>query len=206
MSSSLWPYGLQPARLLCPWDFPGKNTGVGCPFLLQGIFLSQGLKLCLLCLLRWQADSLPLCHLEAPINISTPVIKQIVALFIFWEFPLHVDIWYSQWLFQRPHNVTWSIASPNLYWTCGLFFCCTSLRKGHTQSEIYSSWTPDALLDYQQTFETLLDYKSRRFKVRAEEMEATRRLRLHAKIEGKPGHSIKEDTIRAWHRKERQIC
>ena len=29
---------LQPARLLCPWDFPGKNTGVGCHFLLQGIF------------------------------------------------------------------------------------------------------------------------------------------------------------------------
>ena len=25
-------------RFLCPWDFPGKNTGVGCPFLLQGIF------------------------------------------------------------------------------------------------------------------------------------------------------------------------
>ena len=34
--------GLQPARLLCPWDFPGKNTGVGCHFLLQGIFLTQG--------------------------------------------------------------------------------------------------------------------------------------------------------------------
>jgi len=31
-------YGLQPTRLLCPWNFPGKNTGVGCHFLLQGIF------------------------------------------------------------------------------------------------------------------------------------------------------------------------
>ena len=31
-----------PARLLCPWDSPGKNTGVGCHFLLQGIFLTQG--------------------------------------------------------------------------------------------------------------------------------------------------------------------
>ena len=37
-SDSLRPYGLQPARLLCPWDSPGKNTGVGCHFLLQGIF------------------------------------------------------------------------------------------------------------------------------------------------------------------------
>ena len=30
------------ARLLCWWNFPGKNTGVGCPFLLQGIFPTQG--------------------------------------------------------------------------------------------------------------------------------------------------------------------
>ena len=30
VSDSLWPHGLQPTRLLCPWDFPGKNTGVGC--------------------------------------------------------------------------------------------------------------------------------------------------------------------------------
>ena len=35
VSDSLRPYGLQPARLLCPWDSPGKNTGVGCHFLLQ---------------------------------------------------------------------------------------------------------------------------------------------------------------------------
>ena len=30
MPDSLWPFGLYPTRLLCPWDFPGKNTGVGC--------------------------------------------------------------------------------------------------------------------------------------------------------------------------------
>ena len=35
MSDSLWSHGLQPARLLCPWDFPGKNTEVGCHFLLH---------------------------------------------------------------------------------------------------------------------------------------------------------------------------
>ena len=38
MSDSLWPYGLQPARLLCPWDCPSKIIGMGCHFLLQGIF------------------------------------------------------------------------------------------------------------------------------------------------------------------------
>ena len=38
VSDSLWPHGLQPSRLLCPWDFPGKSTGVGCH--------------CLLCIIR----------------------------------------------------------------------------------------------------------------------------------------------------------
>ena len=41
----LQPHRLQPARLLYPWDFPGKNTGVGCHFLLQGIFPIQGSNL-----------------------------------------------------------------------------------------------------------------------------------------------------------------
>ena len=35
MSDSVRPYGQQPTRLLCPWDSPGKNTGVGCHFLLH---------------------------------------------------------------------------------------------------------------------------------------------------------------------------
>ena len=42
VSDSLRPHGLQPTRLLCPWHFPGKKTGVGCHFLLQGIFPTQG--------------------------------------------------------------------------------------------------------------------------------------------------------------------
>ena len=44
-------------------DSPGKSTGVGCHFLLQGIFPTQGLNLCLL---HWQADSLPLSHQGSP--------------------------------------------------------------------------------------------------------------------------------------------
>ena len=36
------PHGLQPATRLCPWNFPGRNTGVGCHCLLQEIFLTQG--------------------------------------------------------------------------------------------------------------------------------------------------------------------
>ena len=46
-------------RLLCPWDFLGKNTGVGCHLLPQGIFWTQGSNPGLL---HWQAGSLPLSH------------------------------------------------------------------------------------------------------------------------------------------------
>ena len=41
-------HGLQPSRLLCPWYFPGKNTGVDCHSLFQGIFQAQGLNMSLL--------------------------------------------------------------------------------------------------------------------------------------------------------------
>ena len=42
MPDSSQPHGLQPARLLCPWNSTGKIPGVGCHFLLQGIFPTQG--------------------------------------------------------------------------------------------------------------------------------------------------------------------
>ena len=42
MSKSLRPCGVYPTRILRPWDFPGKSTGVGCQSLLQGIFPTQG--------------------------------------------------------------------------------------------------------------------------------------------------------------------
>ena len=45
VSTSLQHHGLQPTRLLCPWDSPGKNPGVGCRALLQGIFLTQPFNL-----------------------------------------------------------------------------------------------------------------------------------------------------------------
>ena len=51
VSDSLRRYGLEPTRLLCPWDYH---------FLLHGIFLTQGSNLRLLCLLHRQAGSLPL--------------------------------------------------------------------------------------------------------------------------------------------------
>ena len=48
MSDSYWPHGLQPTRLLRPWDFPGKSTGVGCHHLLQCYILHIHILLLLL--------------------------------------------------------------------------------------------------------------------------------------------------------------
>ena len=63
MSDFLWPHGLLPTRLLCPWDSPGKNTEVGCHALLQEIFLTQGLNSSLL---RCRQILYPLSHLGSP--------------------------------------------------------------------------------------------------------------------------------------------
>ena len=68
---SLKPCGLQATRLLWPWDFPGKNTGVGCHALLQVIFPTQGLNWCLLYFLKWQVGSLPLAQPGKPLITST---------------------------------------------------------------------------------------------------------------------------------------
>ena len=59
----LQPHGLQPTRLLCPWD-----SEVGHHVLLQGIFLTQESNPCLL---TWQADSLPMSHQGRPACSST---------------------------------------------------------------------------------------------------------------------------------------
>ena len=56
------PHGLQPTKLLCPWDSPGKNTRLGCHGLLQGIFQTQESNWCLLHLLHCRWSLYPLSH------------------------------------------------------------------------------------------------------------------------------------------------
>ena len=84
--------------LLCPWDFPGKNTGVGCHFLLQGIFLTQGLNLGLLhcgqilCCLSHQGsrsswEVLTSCRIS-PKSPNTGVFKKKKFILFIW---LHLD-------------------------------------------------------------------------------------------------------------------
>ena len=49
MSNSMWPHRWQPTRLPCPWDSPGKNTGVGCHFLLQCMKVKSESEVAQLC-------------------------------------------------------------------------------------------------------------------------------------------------------------
>ena len=78
--SLVWLSGLMDlwhASLLCLWNFPGKNTGVSCHALLQGIIPTQGLNSHLL-QLHWKADSLPWSHWgtpEATITSSNKVLQ-----------------------------------------------------------------------------------------------------------------------------------
>ena len=76
-SDSLQPRGLQPTRLLCPWDSPGKSTGVGCHFLFQRTSPTQGQNPGLL---HWQADSSPLSHLGVP-QVQEPASKLVLPDF-----------------------------------------------------------------------------------------------------------------------------
>ena len=118
---SLQPHGLQPTRLLCPRNFPGKNTGVGCHAFLQGIFLTQGSNPHLLLLLHWQADSLPLSHLVS----STWPLKSFNSTSWIKSWTKHIDTIYTKmgFLQRKLHlrEVSWSmfmheISSPFRKW------------------------------------------------------------------------------------------
>ena len=77
-----------PSRLLCPWNFPGKNSGVGLLFPSPGDPPTQGSNPHLL---HWQADPLSLCHLDSHIEGTRQdwkkklFIKSLIdCLFVFW--------------------------------------------------------------------------------------------------------------------------
>ena len=95
MSDSLWPHGQDPTRLLSPWDFPGKNTGVGYHLLLQWIFPTLGSNPCLLHLLHWQEKCLPLCHLGSPSITSSCLVSVskcpiiMITTSVSYKFPKH---------------------------------------------------------------------------------------------------------------------
>ena len=71
---TLQPHRLYPAGLLCPWNSPGKNTGVGCHSLLQGIFLPQGWNLGLLHCRQI------VCHLTTREACTSPRDSQVLSV------------------------------------------------------------------------------------------------------------------------------
>ena len=89
ISTSLWSHGLQPARLLCPWNSPGKSPGVGSHSLLQGIFPSQESNLGLL---HCRQILYCLSHEGSPQNEEVP--KDLI-LFEFHFLISNVFLWFS---------------------------------------------------------------------------------------------------------------
>ena len=83
-------------RLLCPWDFPGKDTERGCHFFLQGIFLTQRLNPHQL---HQQMDSLPLSHLESSLKCFLCAkyrckpcqVSQVLPVFCFTKIPRNLS-------------------------------------------------------------------------------------------------------------------
>ena len=78
MSDCLWPHGLQPTRLLHPWDFPGKSTGVGCH-----------------CLLR----TISIHNYNLKYSIDLLVVMTYQFFFLFWKF-------WSQFITFKPIHLT----------------------------------------------------------------------------------------------------
>ena len=82
--ASLWTIACQAP--LCPWNFQGKNTRVGCHFLFQGNFPTQGWNPYLLRLLHWWAGSLPLSHRGSPLLwFSSVQFSQYLLHLLHWQ-------------------------------------------------------------------------------------------------------------------------
>ena len=140
--------------LLCQWDSPGKNTGVGCHALLQGIFLTQGSNLHFLCLLRWQAGSLPLGPPGKPLlshqlmlitiadfgskeTLHTVTFRSLFSICLF-------CIWECVWVWEEGRDLTLLFGWKSSFWIKSNHdndcffgqlwflwcFCCQTIEEG----------------------------------------------------------------------------
>ena len=85
----LGPHRRQPTRLSRPWDSPGKNTGVGCHFLLQRIFPTQGLNLGLLHCRQTPA----LQAVSLPLNIQGSLVHKYICVYCIWSHHFMANRW-----------------------------------------------------------------------------------------------------------------
>ena len=113
VSESVWPHGRQPTRPRSSWGSPGKNTGVGCHGLLQGIFPTQGLNPGLRTAggfftiwatreaprgsngprSRWQQSCIPLWRLYRIIEYVSFLFLLLETSCILWLIPLSLSKW-----------------------------------------------------------------------------------------------------------------
>ena len=126
------PCIVEPARLLCPWYSPGKNTGIVCHALLQGLFLTQGWNLHLLQVLRWQVGSLPQMLRGKPTHTCSQIWIKIQnsstpKKFPFGPFQLSPNS-------QRECHF-WSLSSRISYYVLILYVFCIYFHSTH-------SWYP----------------------------------------------------------------
>ena len=98
-SSTLW----DPMDCLCPWDSPGKNTGVAAVLYLQGIFLTQECNHSLLYLLHWQAGSMVL-SLAALAPPGKPIIKVVLRFTFSLSFGLVLPQSFYCWCYLGSSN------------------------------------------------------------------------------------------------------
>ena len=91
-------FGLLPAGLLCTWDFSGKNTGVGCHFLLQGIFPTQGSNPHFLCLLRCRKILYPLSHQWNPRLFTVKIILSCLFTWLMLKILFIIAFFMKNWV------------------------------------------------------------------------------------------------------------
>ena len=138
---TLRPRGLQPTRLLCPWDFPGKDTGVGCHFLLQGIFPTQGsnpgLLYCRQILYQLSYKGNPFSHIcylcsFLMLAIPTGVMGELTVVLICFSLMIskaeHLSMYLSVFFGKIPNQILCYllIRYPRVLFVCFLMFCCVS--------------------------------------------------------------------------------
>ena len=113
------------AKLLCPWDSPGRNTRVGCHALLQGIFPTQQSNPGLSCLLHCQAGSLSLAPLGKPSRIAALAstcssFEKGLCMCVRTQLLSHVRLFVTPW--TAAHQVPQSMGLPRQEHWSGLLY------------------------------------------------------------------------------------
>ena len=146
MSDSLQHYGLSFAKFLSPWDSPGKKSGVGCHFLLYGIFWTQGLNPNLL---HWQVDSFyHWAPWEAPRRSEAPTrfLRQQKYL------PIPLTIWLTRTLIKEARYLalfwwaTFYVFYHNRRWLNNLSFTSFYANSFQRAFNIYCSLKSSSIL------------------------------------------------------------